>query len=55
MSLFDINAKQVKKIDKQVLNKGDNMINLNPIDAGSYLLVFKNRNQIMSRIIIINK
>lgn len=54
MSLFDINAKQVKKIDKQILNKGDNMINLNPIDAGSYLLVFKNRNQIMSKIIIIN-
>ena len=55
LSLYDINGKQVKKIEKQVLNQGDNRINLNPIDQGSYLLVFKNRNQVMSIIIIINK
>ena len=55
LSLYDINGKQVKKIDKQVLNQGDNRINLNPIDQGSYLLVFKNRNQVMSKIIIINR
>ncbi|MCK9162859.1 MAG: M6 family metalloprotease domain-containing protein [Bacteroidales bacterium] len=55
LSLFDINAKQIKKIDKQVLNQGDNRINLNPIEAGSYLIVFKNKNQVMSKIIIINR
>lgn len=53
--IYDINAKQIKKIDNQVLNKGKNRINLNPIDLGSYLLVLKNNNKIISKIIIINR
>lgn len=53
--IYDINAKLIKKIENQVLNYGDNRIDLNPIDAGSYLLVLKNQNQVMSKLIIINK
>lgn len=53
--LYDINAKEVKTIENQVLNKGDNRINLNPVNSGSYLLVFKNNNKVITKIIIINK
>ncbi|HBN06549.1 MAG TPA: hypothetical protein DD434_12290, partial [Bacteroidales bacterium] len=55
LSLYDINSKEIKSIENQVLNKGDNRINLNPVNNGSYLLVFKNKDKIMTKIIIINK
>lgn len=55
LSLYDINGKEIKTIDNQVLNIGDNRVNLNPIRIGSYLLVLKNKDMIMTKIIIINK
>lgn len=53
--LYDINAKEIKRIDNQVLNKGDNKINLSPINNGSYLLVLRNNDVVITKIIIINK
>ena len=55
LSLYDINSKEIKTIENQVLNKGDNRINLNPIGIGSYLLVLKNKDNVITKILIINK
>ncbi len=55
LKVYDINSKELKNIESQVLNKGNNAINLNPINNGTYLLVFKNDKIIMTKIIIINK
>jgi len=55
LNVYDINSKEIKNIESQVLNKGNNAINLNPINNGTYLLVFKNDKTIMTKIIIINK
>jgi len=55
LSLYDINSKEIKTVENQVLNKGDNRINLNPIGIGSYLLVLKNKDNVITKILIINK
>ncbi len=52
LMLYDINSKEILSIS-QVLKQGDNMINLNPIDKGTYLLVFKNKQQAMTKVIIV--
>lgn len=53
--IYDVNGKEIKTIDNLVLRNSDNRINVNPIEKGTYLLVFKSNKDIFSRIIIINK
>lgn len=55
LMVYDINSRLIKNKESQLLNKGNNKINLNPISSGTYLLLFKNNKTLMTKIIIINK
>lgn len=50
--IYGINGRIVKEIKKLELKEGNNWIDINPLNSGSYMLVFKTNKNVFSKLII---